>query len=61
MAIAEEQQCLMEDMQLRLPAPQTSAVDSASEAEIYGGARPKTTQRVMIRSLQVNDIPSGTI
>ena len=45
----------------QIPAPQTSAEESASEAEIYGGARPKTTQRVMIRSLQVNAIPSGTI
>ena len=50
MAIAEEQQCLIEEAQLRLPTPQTSAVESASEAENYGGARPKTTQRVTIRS-----------
>ena len=61
MAIAEEQQCFIEEVQLRLPALQTSAVESASEADIYRGARPETTQRVMIRSLQVNAIPSGTI
>ena len=57
MAIAEEQQCLMEEAQLRLPTPQTSAVESASEAEIHGGTRPKHTTRVTIRSLQVETVP----
>ena len=33
MAIAEEQQCLIEEAQLRLPTLQTSAVESASEVE----------------------------
>ena len=46
MAIAEEQQCLIEEGQLRLPTPQTSAVESASETENYGGTRPKHTQRL---------------
>ena len=57
MAIAEEQQCLIEEAQLRLPTPQTSAVESASEAEIHGGARPKHTPRVTIRSPQVETVP----
>ena len=39
-AIAEEQQCSIEEVQLRLPTLQASAVESASEAENYGGARP---------------------
>ena len=34
---------LIEEAQLRLPTPQTSAVESASEAEIHSGARPKCT------------------
>ena len=59
MAIAEEQQCLMEEVQLRLPMPQTSAVESASEAENHGGARPKVTQRVTIRSPQVEAVPAS--
>ena len=53
MVIAKEQQCLIEETQFRLPTQQTSAVESASEAENYGGARPKNTQRVTIRSPQV--------
>ena len=59
MAIAEEQQCLIEEAQLRLPTPQNSAVESASEAEIYGGARPKRTPRVTIRSPQVETVPDS--
>ena len=59
MAIAEEQQCLIEEAQLRLQTPQTSAVESASEAENYGGAIPKTTQRVTIRSTQVEAVPTS--
>ena len=58
MVIAEEQQCLIEEAQLRLPSPQTSAVESASEAESYSGARPRTTQRVTIRSPQVEAVPA---
>ena len=57
MAIAEEQQCLIEEAQLRLPTPQTSALESASEAENHGGARPKWTPRVTIRSPQVETMP----
>ena len=57
MAIAEEQQCLIEEALLRLPTPQTSAVESASEAEIHGGARPKCTPRVIISSPQVETVP----
>ena len=57
MAIAEEQQCLIEEAQLRLPTPQTSAVESASEAEIHSGARSKRTPRVTIRSPQVETVP----
>ena len=53
MAIAEEQQCIIEEAQLRLPTPQTSAVESTSEAENHGGARPKHTPRVTSRSPQV--------
>ena len=59
MAIAEEQQCLIEEAQLRFPTPQTSAVESASEAENYGGARPKCIQRVTIRSPQVEAVPAS--
>ena len=57
MAIAEEQQCLIEEAQLRLPTPPTSAVESASEAEIHGGARPKHTPRVTIKSPQLETMP----
>ena len=57
MAIAEERQHLIEEAQLRLPTPKTSAVESASEAEIHGGARPKHTPRVTIRSSQVETVP----
>ena len=34
-------------------------MESASEAESYGGARPKTTQRVTIRSPQVDTVPAS--
>ena len=61
MAIAEEQQCLIEEAQLRLPTPQTSTVESASEAEYYGGARPKTTQRTSISSPQAKAVPASKI
>ena len=61
MAIAEEQQRLIEEAQLRLPTPQTSAVESASEAEIHSGARPKRTPRVTIRSPQVETVPVSKI
>ena len=54
MAIGEEQQ-----VQLRLSTPQTFAVESTSQAENYGGARPKTTQRVTIRSPQVEAVPTS--
>ena len=57
MAITEEQQCLIEEAQLRLPTPKTSAVESASEADIHGGARPKHTPIVTIRSPQVETVP----
>ena len=59
MAIAEEQQCLIEEAHLRLPTPQTSAVESSCEAENYGGARPKTIQRVTIRSPQMEAVSSN--
>ena len=57
MSIAEEQQHLIEEAQLRLPTPQTSALESASEAENHGGARLKCTPRVTIRSPQVETMP----
>ena len=60
MAIAEEQQCFIE-AQLRLPTPRTSAVESALEADNYGRARPKTTQRVTIRSPQVKAVPASNV
>ena len=56
---AEEQQCYIEKVQLRLPTPQIFAVESASEAENYCGARPKTTQRVIIRSPHVESVPAS--
>ena len=59
MATAEEQQCLIEEAQLRLQTPQTSAVEFTSESENYGGARPKITQRVTIRSSQVEAVPAS--
>ena len=59
MGIAEEQQHLIEEAQLRLPTPQTSAVESASEAANYGGTRPKCTQRVTIRSTPVEAVPAS--
>ena len=61
MAIVEEQQCLLEEAQLRIPTPQTSAAKSASDAENYVGARPKITQRVTIRSPQAEAIPVSNI
>ena len=36
-------------------------MESTSEAENYDGARPKITQRVTIRSLQVEAIPASNI
>ena len=59
MTIAVEQECLIEEAQLRLKTPQTSAAESASEAENYGGARLEMTQRVTIRSPQVKAIPAS--
>ena len=59
MAIAEEQQCLIKEAQLRLPTPQTSAVESASKAKDYDGATPKTTQRVTIKSPQMEAVPAS--
>ena len=59
MTIGEEQHCLIEEAHLRLPAPQTPIVESASEAESYGAARPKTTQRFTIRSPQVEAVPAS--
>ena len=61
MAIAEKEQHLIEEAQLRLPTPQTSAVESVSEAENHDGARPKTTQRFTIRSPQVEAVPASKI
>ena len=57
MTIAEEQHHLIGEAQLRLPTPQTSAVEFATEAEIHGDARPKHTPRVTIRSQQVETVP----
>ena len=34
-------------------------MESVSKAENYGGARPKTTQRVTIRSPQVEAVPAS--
>ena len=41
MTIAEEQQYLIEEAQLRLQTPQTPAVESASQTEIMVGLYPK--------------------
>ena len=58
MATAEEQQCLLEEAQFNLLTLQTSVVESKSEAESSGGARPKKTQRVTIKSPQVRAVSS---
>ena len=47
------------EAKLRLPTPPTSVVESASEAENYGGTRPKTTQRVPPMSPQVEAVPAS--
>ena len=61
LAIAEAQQCLIEEVQFRLPTPQTSAVEFGSEVQNYGGAKPKTTQRVTIWSPQVEAVSASKI
>ena len=45
--IAEEQHCRLEEARLNLTTPLTSEVD-ASEAESYGGARPKVKSRAQV-------------
>ena len=53
MAIAEEQQCLIEEVQFWLPTTQTSAVESACEQKIMVGLG------VIIRSPQVEAVPAS--
>ena len=45
--IAEEQHCRLEEARLNLTTPLTSEVE-ASEAESYGGARPKVKSRAQV-------------
>ena len=50
MKIVEEQHCRLEEARLNLTTPLTSEVE-ASEPEIHGEARPKTTSRPKLASV----------
>ena len=51
--IAEEQHCRLEEARLNLTTPLTSEVE-ASEAESYGGARPKVKSRAQVTFVTPN-------
>ena len=48
--IVEEQHCRLKEARLNLTTPLTSKVE-ASDAEIYGGARPKVKSRAQVTSV----------
>ena len=58
--IAEEQHCRLEEARLNLTTPLTSEVE-ASEAEIYGGARPKVKSRAQVTSVTPSVFPQETV
>ena len=58
--IAEEQHCRLEEARLNLTTPLTSEVE-ASEAEMYGEARPKVKPRAQITSVTPSVFPQEIV
>ena len=58
--IAEEQHHRLEEARLNLTTPLTSEVE-ASEAESYGGARPKVKSRAQVTIVTPNVYPQETV
>ena len=58
--IAEEQHCRLEEARLNLTTPLTPEVE-ASEAEIYGGTRPKVKSRGQVTSVTPSVLPQETV
>ena len=58
--IVEEQHCRLEEARLNLTTPLTSEVE-ASEAENYGGARPKVKARAQVTSVTPSVFPQETV
>ena len=58
--IEEEQHCRLEEARLNLTTPLTSEVE-ASEAESYGGARPKVKSRAQVTTMTPNVYPQETV
>ena len=58
--IAEEQHHRLEEARLNLTTPLTSEVE-ASEAESYGGARPKVKSRAQVTTVTPNVYPQETV
>ena len=56
----EEQHCMLKEARLNLTTPLTSEVE-ASEPENYGGARPKTTSRAKVTSVNPSILPQETV
>ena len=54
--IVEGQHCRLEEARLNLITPLTSEIE-ASEADNYGGTRPKTTSRVTLTSAALGVLP----
>ena len=61
MATAVEHQHLLEEAQFNFPSLQTSAAESKSGMENYGGARPQTRQTVTIKFPQVRAVLASNI
>ena len=58
--IVEEQHCRLEEARLNLTIPLTSEVE-ASEAEIYGGARPKVKSRAQVILVTPSVLPQEIV
>ena len=58
--IVEEQHCRLEEARLNLTTPLTSEVE-ASEAESYGGARPKVKSRAQVTTVTTDAYPQETV
>ena len=58
--IVEEQHCRLKEARLILTTPLTSEVE-ASDAEIYGGARPKIKSRAQVTSMTPSFFPQETV
>ena len=58
--IAEEEHCRLEEARLNLTTPLTSEVE-ASDAGIYGGARPKVKSRAQVTSVTPSVFPQETV